>query len=106
ARSRVRGAEALTRAIAAEARPDLSFTTTFSGRAATAEPSSGPAADRYGPLPSVPNWDVGLVLNWPLYDPLIAARRDAAATRIDVARADVATLSQQEAAAVQQAYVA
>jgi outer membrane protein len=104
-RSRGRGADALTRAIAAEMRPDLSLTATFSGRAGTATPSTGSISDRYGPLPTVPNWDIGLVLRWPLYDPLVARRRDAAAAHAEAARADVATLSQQEAAAVEQAYV-
>jgi outer membrane protein len=107
ARSRVRGAEALTRAIAADMRPDVALSATLSGRAGTAAPSSGSISpDEFGPLPRVPNWDVGVVLRWPLYDPVVGARRDAAGSRVDVARADVAVLSQQEAAAVQQAYVA
>jgi outer membrane protein TolC len=105
ARSRVRGADALTRAVAAEMRPDIALTATFSGRAGTAAPSSGSISDRYGPLPLVPNWDVGLVLRWPLYDPVVAARRDAAASHAEIARADVLVLSQQEAAAVQQVNV-
>jgi len=105
ARSRVRGADAFTRAVAAEMRPDFSLTATFSGRAGTAEPNSGSISDWYGPLPLVPNWDVGLVLRWPLYDAVVAARKAAAASHADVARADVSVLSQQEAAAVQQAYV-
>jgi outer membrane protein TolC len=99
ARSRVRGADAFTRAVAAEMRPDLALTGTFSGRAGTADPSSGSISDRYGPLPLVPNWDIGLVLRWPLYDPV------AAASHALVARADVSVLSQQEAAAVHQVYV-
>jgi outer membrane protein TolC len=105
ARARVRGADASTHAVAAEMRPDLALTATFSGRAGTGEPSSGSISDRYGPLPSVPNWDVGLVLRWPIYDPVIAARQTAAARHADVARADASALAQQEAAVVQQAYV-
>jgi outer membrane protein len=104
ARSRVNEADAQARAIDAELRPDLSLTATFSGRAGTA-----PAIvnqEGHGPLPTIPNWDVGLILRWPLYDPVVAARRNAAASRIDVAQADVDTLTQQETAAVQQAYVA
>ncbi len=96
ARTRVRGAEAITRALAAELRPDLSLTATFSGRGSTAEPSTGPLSPDYGPLPAIANWDLGLVLRWPIYDPVIAARRDAAAIRADVARADVTALAQQE----------
>lgn len=105
ARSRVRGADAVTRAVGAEARPDLALTATLSGRAGTAAPSSGSISDRYGPLPIVPNWDVGLVLRLPLYDAVVAARREAAASHAEVARAEVSVLAQQEAAAVQQAYV-
>jgi outer membrane protein len=106
ARSRVRVADAFTRAVAAEMRPDLSLTATLSGRAGTADPTSGPISAWYGPLPLVPNWDVGLILRWPLYDPIVAARREAAASHAEVARADVSVLSQRDAAAVQQAYVA
>ena len=105
ARARVRSAEAAARAIAAETRPDLSFTATFSGRAGTATPSSGSISDRYGPLPLVPNWDVGLLLRWPLLDPVVAARRDAASSIAEVARADVAVVSQRERGAIQEAYV-
>jgi outer membrane protein len=105
ARARVGAADALARAIAAETRPDLVLTATLSGRVGTAEPSSGPISDRYGPLPIVPNWDVGLVLRWPFGDPVVRARRAAATDRVEVARADVAALAQQEGAAVQQAYV-
>ncbi len=106
ARTRVQGAEAVTRALGAEMRPDLSLTATFSGRGSTAEPSGGPVSPAYGPAPAIANWDLGLVLRWPIYDPVIAARRDAAATRVDIARADVTALSQLETSAVHQAYVA
>jgi len=106
ARARLRGAEAVTRAIAAELRPDLLLSATFSERGGDATPSSGPRSPDYGPLPVVPNWDLALVLRWPLYDPVVVARRDAAATRIDVARADLAARERQETAAVQQAYLA
>jgi outer membrane protein TolC len=105
-RARAEAAEALARAIIAETRPDLALTATFSGRAGTATPSSGSLSDQYGPLPTVPNWDVGLVLRWPIYDPVVAARREAAAARTEVARADLSVLVQQEGATVQQAYVA
>jgi outer membrane protein len=106
ARARVRGAEAQSRAIAAELRPDLQLTATFSGRGGSATPSGGPLSPDHGALPVIANWDVGLVLRLPIYDAVVAARRDAAASRADVARADVQALAQREAAAAQQAYVA
>jgi len=106
ARARTRGAEEVTRAIGAELRPDLFLSATFSERGGAATPSSGPLSPDYGPLPVVPNWDLALVLRWPIYDAVVAARRDAAAKRVDVARADLAAQAQQETAAVQQGYVA
>jgi outer membrane protein len=105
ARTRIVGAEDTARAIGAELRPDLALTGTFSGRIGTATPSGGPVDDKYGPLPSVPNWDVGLVLRWPLWDAVVGARRDAAASRAEVARAELATLCVQDIAAVRGAYV-
>jgi outer membrane protein len=81
------------------------LTGTFSGRIGTATPSGGPVDDKYGPLPSVPNWDVGLVLRWPLFDAVVRARRDAAASRAEVARADLAVLCRAATAAVDGAYV-
>ncbi len=104
ARAGVRRAEALTRAIGAELRPDLSLSAALSGRAGTAPPSSGPASPDAGPLPTVPNWDVGLVLRWPIYDPVVAARQKAAAARIGGARAELAWQEQQATAAVRGAY--
>lgn len=104
-RSRVGEADALTRAVAAELRPDLSLTGTFSARAGTAPTTAGAIPDQHGPLPTVPNWDVGVILRWALYDPVIAARKEAARARIDVAKADVDTATQEERAAVLQAYV-
>jgi outer membrane protein len=104
-RSGAAQADALTRAIASETRPSLALTATISGRAGTATPSSGSLTDQDGPLPTVPNWDVGLVLRWPFYDPVVGARRDAAAARSGVARADLELLTQQERATVQEVYV-
>ena len=68
-------------------------------------PSGGSLSDKYGPLPTIPNWDVGLILRWPFYDPVVGARRDAAAARSGVARADLELLTQQERATVQEVYV-
>jgi outer membrane protein len=76
----------------------------LSARAGTA-PASGSPSEAHGPLPTIPNWDVGLVLRWAIYDPIVVTRRDAARSRIDVGKADVDTLTQEETAAVEQAYV-
>jgi outer membrane protein len=106
ARAAVRAAETVERAIGAELRPELVLTGTLSARAGTASPSSGSTSDGHGPLPTVPNWDIGLVLRWPVFDGVVAARRASAASRVEVRRADLAALSQQQVASLQRAYVA
>jgi len=104
-RSRIAGAEAEVRAIGAGLRPSLSFTSSFSERSGSATPSTGPISDPEGPIPNAPNWNVGLVLTWPIFDGVVRARGSAAASRIRVAVADAAALERQEMALVQQAYV-
>jgi outer membrane protein TolC len=106
ARSRVDAADALARAISAETRPNLALTATFSERGGAATPSTGPTSNDHPALPTISNWDVGLVLRWQLFEPVVAARARAALARVDVARADLSLLLQQQAASVQQAYVA
>ncbi len=94
-----------TRAVGAELRPDLSLTATLSGRAGGAPPTSGdlPAGD--GLLPRVPNWDVGLLLSWPIFDGTIAARRDAAQASEEVRRDEIDVTREQESADVRKTYV-
>jgi outer membrane protein TolC len=104
-RGRVTAQGALTRAIAAETRPELLLTGTLSGRAGGASPSSGTDADYAGYVPNVPNWDVGLVLYWPLYDPVVSARARAAATREQVLRDALAAVTLQQVAEIQRSYL-
>lgn len=92
--SDLKAAEAQERAVGAELRPDISLTATLTGRAGGAQPTgnaSVPGGDGF--LPSVPNWDLGAVLSWPLFDGVIDARQDAARSleqvrhdEVDVAR--------------------
>lgn len=105
AAAQVEAQRALTRAIAAETRPDLFLSSGLSGRAGGAPPSSGPTADAAGWLPETPNWHAGLVLRWPLYDGVVDARARSAAAREEVAAAALSLVRQQEAAAVQSAYL-
>jgi outer membrane protein len=92
--ARVTAQEKRTRAIRAEARPNVFLTAAVSGAAGGATPSSGDGAPGMGLLPLVPNWDTGVVLSWPLFDASIAARAG-------VSRADEAT-RREEARAVKQ----
>jgi outer membrane protein TolC len=103
--TQLKAAEAHTGAVGAELRPDFTLTGTFSGRAGGAPPSSGPTANGDGWVPNVPNWDAGIVFSWPLFDGTIYARRNAAHSAEDVRRSDIDVVSEQDLAAVRQAYV-
>jgi len=105
--AKVRAQQAHTRAIFAELRPDLSATATFSGRAGGQEPSNGPTAnaDFNGWLPTIPNWDVGLVFTWPIYDATVVARGHASEIKEAALRDDVQALKQALTANVQRAFV-
>jgi outer membrane protein TolC len=97
--------EERTRAIGAEMRPDLSFTATISGRAGGAPPSgNGQAADLDGFVPYVPNWDVGVVFAWPLFDGTVNARENAARASEEATRERIASVKQEELAQIRVAY--
>jgi outer membrane protein TolC len=101
----LRAAELATRAISAETRPNLALTATLSGRAGGAPPSGSgtlPAAD--GLLPSVANWDVGVLLSWPLFDATSAARADSSRVREQAHSEEINLLRAQSAAEIRQAY--
>jgi outer membrane protein TolC len=68
-------------------------------------PNAGSGATYAGYVPDVPNWDLGLVVRWPLYDPVIAARGRASAMREQAFQSDIATAAQQEVSAIQRAYL-
>jgi outer membrane protein TolC len=109
---RVRGAiaelraeEEHTKAIGAELRPDLGLSATFSGRAGGAPPSgNGIPADHDGWVPSVANWDAGVVLSWPLFDGAVVARRDASRAREEVRRDQLALIEHEQTATIRLAY--
>lgn len=103
--------EEKTRAIGAEMRPDLSLSSTLSGRAGGAPPGGIVGTTNEDPatggwLPVVPNWDVGLILNWPIFDGTVVARRDASRAEEQVRRDEISLAREQEVAAIEQGYVA
>jgi outer membrane protein TolC len=102
----LRAQRALTRAISASTRPNLQITATLSGREGGATPSSGPGPRYDGWLPRVPNWDLGVVLRWPLYDAVNSAQVDASLARESVRAADIDTARLRQIAQVEQAYTA
>ena len=99
--AQLKAAEDRTRAVGALLRPNLLATATISGRAGGA--GVAPAGD--GWAPDVPNWDVGLLLSWPLFDGTISARRDAAAAAERVQHDEIDVVHEQEVAAVRQTFV-
>jgi outer membrane protein len=104
--AQLRTQEDATRAIRAETRPDISLTATLSGRAGGAPPSSGDAAQYDGWLPNVPNWDIGAVLSWPLFDPVVHAQAEASQAQEQVRREELNQARFEEVAAIREAYVA
>jgi outer membrane protein TolC len=104
--AQLRAQEAQTRAVGAEARPDLSLTGTLSTRAGGSPPSSGAIGSGEGWVPNVANWDVGAVFSWPLFDPTVRARAEASRTTEEVRREELAQTRFEEVAAIRQAYVA
>jgi outer membrane protein len=105
AMAQLRAAEQHTHAVGSELRPDLSVTGTISGRAGAATPSgTGTLPDGGGFVPSVANWDVGVVLSWPLFDGTISARENAARTQEKVRQEEIGLVREQDRAAVREAY--
>jgi outer membrane protein len=103
--NQLRADEAHTRAVAAELRPDLGLTGTISARAGGAPPSgNGALADGDGWLPRVPNWDLGVVLSWPLFDGTVRAREAEARAQAQTSRTEITLLRQQEVAQIRLAY--
>jgi len=102
--SRLTAQQARTRAIAAEALPDVSLTAALSGRAGGATPSSGDQATLNGFAPVIPNWDVGLIFSWSIFDATVWARRTASQRAEDALHADVNVVRQAQVAAIQQAW--
>jgi outer membrane protein TolC len=86
AQARRRAATAEATASTAALLPNLFASAGVSGRAGGAPVSQGTTATGGGWLPAIPNWHVGLILQWALFDATVLARRDAARARAEAAR--------------------
>jgi outer membrane protein len=103
---RIQAQEAQTHAAFAQLRPDLFFAGTINARAGGSQPSgSAPVPDGNGWIPGVPNWQVGIILSWPLFDGTLWARGKAAEQLEGVRREEAALVRQQVIARVDNAYV-
>lgn len=100
----LRAQEKETSAIGAELRPELLGTATLSGRAGGAPPSNNqvPAGD--GWAPGVPNWDIGLVFSWPIFDGTVFARKEASRIAEDEKREEIAQVKLEQLSAIRGAY--
>ncbi len=92
------------KAVAAETRPNLYLTALISGRGGGAASSTGATLSLGGYAPQVPNWDIGLVLSVPLYDPLVGARVDSLKLQADTAKSLVDVVKLRAVAAIRRAY--
>jgi outer membrane protein TolC len=90
AEAQQRALEQQAEVVAAQRRPTLFATAAVSGRNGGAPPSSGTAPVGLGLVPAVPNYDLGVVLSWPLFDAAVNQREAAAEARARAAAADLA----------------
>jgi outer membrane protein TolC len=54
----------------------------------------------------VPNWDIGVVLSWPLFEPTVSARVSASRAREFVRTEDVNLVREEETVLIREAYSA
>lgn len=78
-------------ALTAQGRPTLFATASISGRNGGAAPSNGTTFGGYGLVPAVPNYDLGVVLSWQVFDGTLNPRVEAASARARAAQAEVET---------------
>ena len=104
--ARLSAQEKTTTAISATLRPNLFATGTITGRAGGEAPSgTGGAPAGSGFLPDVPNWDVGIVMSWTVFDGVTLASRNASRVAERVRKEEIALYQEREVAAVTQGYV-
>jgi len=101
---RQKAQHAQTTAIAAAERPNLFASASISARAGGASATNGQVPEGQGFIPTVPNYDVGLVLSWPLYEPTIDAAVGASKQREWTYNAELASAQQKARTLAQQVY--
>jgi outer membrane protein len=103
---RIQAQEDETRAAFAQLRPDLFLAGTLDARAGGATPSNGASVPQgNGWIPNVPNWQVGIILSWPLFEGTLWARGKSSEQLEVVRREEAALIQQQLLARVDGAYV-
>jgi len=103
--TRLRARRQETTAIAASGRPHVFLTAALSGNAGGATPSSGESPPGAGALPVVPNWGIGAVLWWPIFDETRLARERVSRVAESAAEDDADAVRLKLIAQVDEAYV-
>lgn len=93
-----------TESISAQMRPNILASASISSRAGGAPANNGFVPDGSGFLPTVPNYNLGLVMEWPLLDPVNDATVSASRQREFAYDAEVAAAQQRAVAAADQVY--
>ncbi len=101
--ARLASQQAFTRATTRQWAPNVSLTAGVSGRAGGAPLNSGPSGQS-GWLPIVPNWDVGVVLQAPLFDGVLLARRSQSQAMEQVLSQEIDVVRRRLLAEIQRAY--
>ena len=103
--ARLAAQQAGTRATTLRLAPSLALSAGLSGRAGGAPTTGGPSPQS-GWVPSVPNWDVGVVLQGPLFDgTVLAARRQSQAQEV-VLRHEIDAVKRRLLSEIQRGYTA
>ncbi len=106
AMAQIQAQEEATKAAFAQLRPDIFAIGTINGRAGGSTPSgSAPIPNGDGWLPSVPNWQVGILLSWPIFEGTFWAKAKASQQVEAVRREQAGIVRQQLLARVENAYV-
>jgi outer membrane protein len=104
---RIQAQENETRARFAKLRPDLLLAGTLNTRAGGATPSgSGTVPAGNGWIPNVPNWQVGLLLNWPLFEGTLWAVGQASQAQEAVRREEAAMVRESLVVQIGRSYIA
>lgn len=103
-RARVAAQRAETARLAAQSLPNLFATAAVTTRAGGSAPSAGPVPVGDGWLPVVPNYDLAIVLAWPLVEPTLDRRVDAARARASATSAEAELTVRAQRAAIASAW--
>jgi outer membrane protein TolC len=103
-RARLEAQRGVTKALEAQTRPNVMATASISSRAGGALPSAGPVPYGDGWAPTVPNYDVGVVLTWPIVEPIWGRRADASRAREQAAAFDAQAVLESQRGAISAAY--